>query len=947
LGMLHMLELEQIIERNDVPSDVKQVLKELKKKYFSDLNKKDDFVLLKKDNDIKYYTLFDLSPDGIVLIDPQTGKFIEFNSTACQQLEYTNEEFSNLTIHDLEKSREAESRINKILKDGKDLFITKLMTKKGKIQDVALYAKRVELNRQPVIFSILRDITDQTTADIRLKFKASLLNELSDAVIFTDLDNRILRWNPAAEEIYGWTEEQALGKTVMELLQTQFSGMRLEDVMKSFNDKGLWRGETIQKKKDGASIDVYESVTLIKDNVGNPIAAIAINRDITEQKKIEEELKRKTNDLFNRVKELNCLYNLSNLLSERAESIEELFQKTVELLPAGWQYPDATCVRLAIFDKKYISNNFQETQWKQSTQIFALGRKIGNIEIFFTEEKPEKDEGPFLREERELITTVAKELSRFMERNVAEKDLLWEATVNAGLTELSKAAISPLSVEELSNLVLNTGKALTTSQFGYVGYIDPQTGYLVSSTLTKDIWDICQVPSDQKKTYFTEFKGLYGWVLREKKSILTNDAKNDPRSIGTPKGHISISKFLSAPALFKKKLVGQVSLANPVKNYSRRDLKFVQRLADIYALAIERMWTEKALRESEEKFKNITELTKEIIIRLSKDGKFTYINGTGLDFFGKSSDQLLNTKFSDFVHRNEINKYNNFLATIMELKSHVEDFDITLHFSTGNRIIKWNAAPILESNNVIGIQASGRDVTELQEELIEKNKLAAVGTLAAGVAHELNTPLANIELTSEYLINILENEKAIDAEIFNNELKDIKKEVKYCAKIVTELLQFSRKIHIIQSEIDINSLFLEIMDSPSFKAKIEEKKIKLEVKTDINLHIKGDQMLILQVFQNILDNSFDSLEKIKNPSIKIFADQNNNMVRIRVIDNGIGIRKEDLPHIFEPFFTKKIAKKGIGLGLSICRGIIDKHEGTIKINSIYGRGTEVIVHLPK
>ena len=79
---------------------------------------------------------------------------------------------------------------------------------------------------------------------------------------------------------------------------------------------------------------------------------------------------------------------------------------------------------------------------------------------------------------------------------------------------------------------------------------------------------------------------------------------------------------------------------------------------------------------------------------------------------------------------------------------------------------------------------------------------------------------------------------------------------------------------------------------------------------------------------------------------KIFADQNNNMTRIRVIDNGSGIRKEDLPHIFEPFFTKKIVKKGIGLGLSICRGIIDKHEGTIKINSIYGRGTEVIVHLP-
>lgn len=126
------------------------------------------------------------------------------------------------------------------------------------------------------------------------------------------------------------------------------------------------------------------------------------------------------------------------------------------------------------------------------------------------------------------------------------------------------------------------------------------TGYLVSSTLGRDVWDVCQ---DQDKTVvFKEFKGLWGWVLNHRQSLLTNAPIDDPRSSGTPPGHIPIQRFISAPAMADGVLVGQVALVNSDRDYDERDLAQIERLADLYAMAIQRKRMEEHLRESQEQF---------------------------------------------------------------------------------------------------------------------------------------------------------------------------------------------------------------------------------------------------------------------------------------------------------------------------------------------------------
>lgn len=178
-----------------------------------------------------------------------------------------------------------------------------------------------------------------------------------------------------------------------------------------------------------------------------------------------------------------------------------------------------------------------------------------------------------------------------------------ELRISKSMLALSTLLISQTSLDEFSYHVLETAKRLTKSKYGFVGYLDPQTGWLICPTMNREIWHECQIPN--KTVTFEKFHGLWGWVLTNKKSILCNDPQTDSRATGTPPGHIPIRRFLSAPALIADRLLGKISLANAAEDYDQIDLDTVERLAAFYALAVDRMLSEKALQQSEEKFRSL------------------------------------------------------------------------------------------------------------------------------------------------------------------------------------------------------------------------------------------------------------------------------------------------------------------------------------------------------
>jgi PAS domain S-box-containing protein len=166
-----------------------------------------------------------------------------------------------------------------------------------------------------------------------------------------------------------------------------------------------------------------------------------LRAEITERKRTEEALRKLTYDLNERIKEINCLYSISYYVGKQYGFLDEKLQNIVDLIPSGWQYPETACARIVLEDKEYKTGNFKETPWKQASDIMLHDEKIGNIEIYYLEEKPMIAEGPFLKEERRLINSIAIELGEMMGHRRAEKALREQSRI---LEAFFTSTITPL-----------------------------------------------------------------------------------------------------------------------------------------------------------------------------------------------------------------------------------------------------------------------------------------------------------------------------------------------------------------------------------------------------------------------------------------------------------------------------------------------------------------------
>ncbi|KJU85696.1 multi-sensor signal transduction histidine kinase [Candidatus Magnetobacterium bavaricum] len=171
-------------------------------------------------------------------------------------------------------------------------------------------------------------------------------------------------------------------------------------------------------------------------------------------------------------------------------------------------------------------------------------------------------------------------------RREIEKSLMRELSINKAMSEISSELIKPLSITTIADTISQYARELTTSKYANASYIDQFTDHLIATAVSKEVWDQCRVGN--QSLVFREFKGLWGWVLKNKKPLMTNTPTEDPRYEGIPEGHVVIERFLSVPAMIDGTVVGQVSVINPDRDYTEADLKVAERLAALFALAINR-----------------------------------------------------------------------------------------------------------------------------------------------------------------------------------------------------------------------------------------------------------------------------------------------------------------------------------------------------------------------
>ncbi|MGB6420301.1 MAG: cache domain-containing protein, partial [Anaerolineales bacterium] len=226
-----------------------------------------------------------------------------------------------------------------------------------------------------------------------------------------------------------------------------------------------------------------------------------------------------------------------------------------------------------------------------------------------------------------------------------------------------------------------------------------------------------------------------------------------------------------------------------------------------------------------------------------------------------------------------------------------------------------------------------------QEELLQKEKLASMGQLAAGVAHEINNPLGTILLFSDMMYK-----EADEDDPRRDDLKMIINETTRCKSIVADLLNFSRQQNVMAQEINIHDLLEQVIEGLSFQPAFQNVKFVRHFGTGVPT-IQADPNQLQQVFINLFNNAAESMGAEGTITITS-SSLDHNWVEIKISDTGTGIPQENLNKVFSPFFTTKTPGKGTGLGLSITYGIIKMHHGQIGVQSQEGKGTTFTITLP-
>ncbi|RZB38468.1 MAG: hypothetical protein SRB2_00216 [Desulfobacteraceae bacterium Eth-SRB2] len=255
-------------------------------------------------------------------------------------------------------------------------------------------------------------------------------------------------------------------------------------------------------------------------------------------------------------------------------------------------------------------------------------------------------------------------------------------------------------------------------------------------------------------------------------------------------------------------------------------------------------------------------------------------------------------------------------------------------------------AVLLSRRMVIHIAQADREKDMMNLQVIETGKLATVGELAAGIAHEINNPVAIMVEEAGWMEDLLEDEEVKEnLEEFQRALKQINTQGKRCKEITHKLLSFARKTDSRIQVVLMNDLIKDAIGLAEQSAKYSKITINTNLEENIPF-IPASQTEIQQVFLNLINNAVDAMDSKGGGVIDITSRVDGGAIVVDFADNGPGIHRNNLARIFDPFFTTKPVGKGTGLGLSICYGIIKKMGGEIHVQSVVNEGTTFSIRIP-
>lgn len=348
------------------------------------------------------------------------------------------------------------------------------------------------------------------------------------------------------------------------------------------------------------------------------------------------------------------------------------------------------------------------------------------------------------------------------------------------------------------------------------------------------------------------------------------------------------------------------------------------------------------LTSSEHKARRIFEHSLDTILVTDANFKIQEINNAGITLTGYKKEQMLEQKMG-----------------LMDFIAHAPDWNHILTQLSTNEYVLNEECDILNADNMeIRVMITGgvdygafgcaktfhfiiKDINEkkqMEQQIAQADKLAALGELSAGVAHEINNPLGII---LGYTQLMLKEESG-----FEDDLRTIEKHVKNCKEVVSNLLSFSRKGSGEMEHVDIHKMLNEVVNFLESHSDFRKVKIQLSLWKGQSLWVNGNAQELTQVVLNLMINACHAIKDNPDGFIELVTQKENSHILIHVKDNGTGIAKQHKPKIFDPFFTTKPVGQGTGLGLSVGYGIIRHHQGEIMAENRKSQGAQFTIRLP-
>jgi PAS domain S-box-containing protein len=524
-------------------------------------------------------------------------------------------------------------------------------------------------------------------------------------------------------------------------------------------------------------------------------------------------------------------------------------------------------------------------------------------------------------------------------RNRDSAQILRKNAILKGINRILEAALDCDTEEAVGRVCLEVAQQITGSEHGFIGESTPN-GLLLDITTGE--------------TGSFALAGIVRSVLAEGRSLLTNCPSDEPEDDGLPAAPPGCTTFLCAPLVLGGQTLGVVAVANRREGYSEDELESLEALAPAIVEALYRKRTETAIRENQaqnELLARTLELSSQPFNIAYPDGRLGLVNRAFELLTGYSAEELKSISWKTLtppewaeVEKKKLEDLNRSGEPVRYDKEYIRKDRTRVPIELLVHVAKDAGGKPLYYYSFIN------DITErkrTERAIIRSEKLASLGRMAATIAHEINNPLAAVTNALFLAQNSLDDKFSLRLYL---EMAD--EELRRVAHITRQALGFYRESSA-PTETALSELVDSVLDLLKGRIATSGASIECQYETDVKLKCVGGE--IRQVVSNLVSNSLDAIGELGEQGViklRVSSTRSVNSgrrsVRVTVMDNGRGLNRAAQSHIFEPFFTTK-ESRGTGLGLWVCKQLVDKHGGSIKLRSYTDgprRGTSFSIKLP-